>query len=307
MVGRRVLVVEDDGATRQAVRELLEDEGYDCVEAPDGEAALEELRERRPDLVLLDLGLPRMSGADVHRELRRDPRLRFVPVLFLSAMSDRGSKIAALEDGADDYIEKPYDGDELLARVGAAMRRTVGLRAVNPLSGLPGNTTIMDEIEARLRKREDFALLYVDVDRFKEFNDYYGFARGDRMIAMVAELLVQSASGSDRFVGHVGGDDFVMLVPVGDAEPAAERITRRFDELVRDLYDTTDRDRGWIETRDRRGVTRHFPFATLSIGIVTVPPDRFDGATAAARAAAEVKAVAKRKPGSAWAVDRRRS
>jgi diguanylate cyclase (GGDEF)-like protein len=300
-----VLVVEDDGATRSAVRALLEDDGYECVEAIDGETALDAMREGPPDLVLLDLGLPRMSGADVHRELRRDPRTRFLPVLFLTAMADRESKIAALEAGADDYIAKPYDAEELLARVGAAVRRTTGLRAVNPLSGLPGNTTITEEIEARLARRTDFALLYIDIDRFKEFNDYYGFARGDLMIAMVAELLVRSASGADRFVGHIGGDDFVALARTEDAEMLAERITARFDETASALYDAADRKRGSIEARDRRGVLRRFPLVTLSIGIVNVTPGRFDGATSAARAAAEVKAVAKRKSGSTWAVDRR--
>jgi PleD family two-component response regulator len=303
----RVLVVEDDGATRSAVRALLEDEGYECVEATDGETALDAMREGPPDLVLLDLGLPRMSGADVHRELRRDPRTRFLPVLFLTALIDREAKIAALEAGADDYIAKPYDADELLARVGAAVRRTTGLRAVNPLSGLPGNATITEEIEGRLARGAEFALLYVDIDRFKEFNDYYGFARGDLMIAMVAELLVRTVGGNERFIGHIGGDDFVALARTDEAEILAERITSRFDETAAALYDLEDGTRGSIETRDRRGVLRRFPLATLSIGIVNVQPGRFDGATAAARAAAEVKAVAKRMPGSTWAVDRRKS
>ncbi|HEV8534171.1 MAG TPA: response regulator [Candidatus Limnocylindria bacterium] len=302
----RVLVVEDDLETRAAVRALLEDEGYVCLEAIDGETALDSLRHDRPDVVLLDLGLPRMSGADVHRELRRDPRTRFVPVLFLTAQTDHQAKIALFDEGADDYIAKPYEADELLARVGAAVRRSSGLRAVNPLSGLPGNTTITEELEKRLARREHFALLYVDIDRFKEFNDHYGFARGDLMIAMLAELLVQTA-GAACFVGHVGGDDFVVLSQAGDTEAVAERVTRRFDETVPALYDADDRRRGSIEARDRRGALRRIPFATLSIGIVNVPPGRFDGATAAARAAAEVKEVAKRLPGSAWAVDRRKS
>jgi GGDEF domain-containing protein len=125
------------------------------------------------------------------------------------------------------------------------------------------------------------------------------------MIAMAAELLVRSASGADRFVGHIGGDDFVALARTEDAEVLAERITARFDETASALYDAADRKRGSIEARDRRGVLRRSPLVTLSIGIVNVTPGRFDGATSAARAAAEVKAVAKRKPGSTWAVDRR--
>jgi diguanylate cyclase (GGDEF)-like protein len=302
----RVLVVEDDEATRGALRALLDDAGYVCDEVADGALAVAAMRDARFDLVLLDLGLPGMSGADVHRQLRQDPRTRFLPIVFLTAHTDRQAKLAELEAGAEDFITKPYDAEELLARVGAAVRRWSGLRSVNPLSGLPGNQTITEELESRLARGEHFALLYVDIDRFKEFNDHYGFTRGDRVITLLAEILIQ-VGADQRFVGHIGGDDFVVLSRAEEAEAIAEKITRRFDDAIRALYDPEDRARGWIEARDRRGKQRHTPFATVSIGIVNVPPGRFDGATAAARAAAEVKEVAKRRPGSAWAVDRRKS
>jgi diguanylate cyclase (GGDEF)-like protein len=306
-MGARVLVVEDDEATRGALRALLDDAGYVCDEANDGESAVAAMGGSRFDLVLLDLGLPGMSGADVHRQLRRDPRTRFLPIVFLTAHSDRQVRLAELEAGAEDFITKPYDAEELLARVGAAVRRWSGMRAVNPLSGLPGNPTITEEIESHLARQEEFALLYVDIDRFKEFNDHYGFTRGDCVLTLLSEILVQVAATDQRFVGHIGGDDFVVLARIEEAEALAKGITRRFDDAIRALYDPGDRARGWIEARDRRGRLRQIPFATVSIGIVNVPPGRFAGATAAARAAAEVKEVAKRQPGSVWAVDRRMS
>ena len=305
----RVLVVEDDEATRGALRALLDDAGYVCDEVGDGERAVAVMRDARFDLVLLDLGLPGMSGAEVHRQLRQDPRTRFLPIVFLTAHSDRQTKLAELEAGAEDFIIKPYDADELLARVGAAVRRWSGMRNVNPLSGLPGNATITEELETRLARGEHFALLYVDIDRFKEFNDHYGFARGDLMISSVAQLLAEVSWGmeGERFLGHIGGDDFVVLAPSKEAETLAACITRRFDETAPSLYDEEDRRRGSLEARDRRGVLRRIPLASISIGIVNVSPGRFDGAIAAARAAAEVKEVAKRQPGSSWAVDRRKS
>jgi diguanylate cyclase (GGDEF)-like protein len=302
----RVLVVEDDEATRGALRALLDDAGYDCDEAADGERAVAAMHDALFDLVVLDLGLPGMSGADVHRHLRQDPRTRFLPIVFLTAHTDRQVRLAELEAGAEHFITKPYDAEELLARVGAAVRRWSGMRAVNPLSGLPGNPTITEEIESRLAGDDEFALLYVDIDRFKEFNDHYGFTRGDGVITMLSEILVHVADADQRFVGHIGGDDFVVLARSDEAEALAKEITRRFDEEIRGHYDTSDRVRGWIEAHDRRGRLRHTPFATVSIGIVNVPPGRFDGATAAARAAAEVKEVAKRHAGSTWAVDRRK-
>jgi diguanylate cyclase (GGDEF)-like protein len=302
----RVLVVEDDEATRGALRALLEDAGYVCDEVEDGEGAVAVMRDTRFDIVLLDLGLPGMSGAAVHRQLRQEPRTRFLPIVFLTAHTDREAKLAELEAGAEDFITKPYDAEELLARVGAAVRRSSGLRNINPLSGLPGNPTITEELESRLARAEHFALLYVDIDRFKEFNDHYGFTRGDRVITMLAEILIAAAGTDHRFLGHIGGDDFVLLARSDEAEVIAREVTARFDASICALYDPEDRARGWIEAHDRRGRLRHTPFATVSIGIVNIPPGRFDGATAAARAAAEVKEVAKRRPGSAWAVDRRK-
>jgi len=308
MPGGRILLVEDDDATRTAVCALLEDAGFVCEGVVSGEQALARVREDSFDLVLLDLVLPGISGADVQRELRRDSRTRFLPILFLTAQTDREAKVAQLSAGADDYLTKPYDADELIARVGAALRRASGLRALNPLSGLPGNTTITEEIDTRLEQQSAFALLYVDIDRFKEFNDHYGFARGDRLIARVAEMLASTTCGNDGrcFLGHIGGDDFIVLAPSSDGEGIAKRITRTFDALVPDLYDNTDRERGYLEVQTRRGGVEQIPFATVSIGIVNVTPGRFTGAVAAARAAAEVKEVAKRQTGSTWAIDRRR-
>jgi len=304
----RVLIVEDDPPTRAEVRALLEQAGYGCAATPDGEAALATLRNQDFDLVLLDMMLPGMSGADISRELRRHPQTRFLPIVFLSAVGER-ELVGQLEAGADDFITKPFDAGELLARVGAAMRRSSGLRALSPLSGLPGNITINEEIEKRLGQRTSFALLYADIDRFKAFNDHYGFARGDRLTAQLASLVVNATENGagERFVGHIGGDDFVVLAPTEEAEALAERITRGFDETVLSLYDAEDRARGYLQVRNRQGVLERTAIATLSIGIVNVTPGRFSGAIPAARAAGEMKAVAKRRPGSAWAVDRRAS
>src|SRR3989442_2337618 len=140
-----VLVVEDDEATRGALRALLGDAGYVCDEASDGERAVAAMRDARFDLVLLDLGLPGMSGADLHRQLRRDPRTRFLPIVFLTAHADRQVKLAELEAGAEDFIPKPYDADELLAPGGAAVPRRPWLRASHPLSRLPRNPTRTQE------------------------------------------------------------------------------------------------------------------------------------------------------------------
>jgi len=233
-VSGRVLVVEDDEANRGAVRALLEDAGYECCEAIDGEAALVSVRTAHPDLVLLDLELPGMSGAEVHRALRRDPRTRFLPTVFLSAHSGRDERLAELEAGADDYITKPYDADELLARVGAAVRRSSGLRAVNPLSGLPGNTTITEEIESSGRYQAVRPRIK-NLDRRTEADEIRRVsAAPDVMLGSVHAVtetgsLITASMGGSQLGPYVSGAGRVILVVgiqkiVSDLEEGLRRV-----------------------------------------------------------------------------------
>ena len=304
----RVLVADDDASTRALIDLALQEAGYDCVLAADGKAALEQARATRPDLVVLDVAMPFLSGDEVQRELRRDRRTRYIPVVFITAKRTTAEMTARFRNGADDFVTKPFDVDELVARIASALRRAAELRSLNPLSGLPGNLSIAHEIDARLADGSEVACLYVDVDHFKEFNDRHGFARGDRLIAHLAELLSQAVGeiSEDSFIGHVGGDDFVVLAPSDQAELLAREIITRFDATVPSLYDPEDRARGWVEAPDRRGRTRRVPFVSVSIGVVPLQPERFPGATEVARAAAEMKEVAKRRSGSGYAIDRRR-
>ena len=304
----RVLVADDDPSTRRLIDLALQEAGYDCVLAADGKAALEQARATRPDLVVLDVAMPFLSGDEVQRELRRDRRTRYIPVVFITAKRTTAELTARFRNGADDFVSKPFDIDELVARIASALRRAAELRSLNPLSGLPGNLTIAHEIDARLADGSEVACLYVDVDHFKGFNDRHGFERGDQVIAHLAELLSQAVGeiSEDTFIGHVGGDDFVVLAPRDQAEQLAREIIARFDATIPSLYDPEDRARGWVEAPDRRGRARRMPFVSVSIGVVPLQPERFPGATEVARAAAEMKEVAKRRPGSGYAIDRRR-
>jgi PleD family two-component response regulator len=307
-MNERVLVVDDDRAVRNAIVETLSDAGFDCVEASDGAYALEVAHRDSPDAVVLDILMPRLSGDDVHDALRRDPLTRYTPVIFVSAQREPREKVRRLRDGAD-YLTKPFDTDELTARVSAAIQRSKQLRSLNPLSGLPGNVAITTELTRRLADDPGWACVYCDIDQFKEFNDHYGFARGDEVIVSLARILVAAgdAVSTEPFVGHVGGDDFVMIIPDEVAERAAKDIIRRFDANAPSFYDGADRERGYIRRPDRRGIPRKFAFVSVSLGIVPIMRSRFADAVAVSRAAAEVKEIAKRRTGSGFAVDRRRA
>jgi len=303
-----VLVVDDDPDVARFVEVNLRSAGYEVSVASNGEEALERALELRPDLVLLDVMMPKLDGFEVAQRLRRDSRTSSSSIIMLTAKALSSDKVLGLSSGADDYIIKPFDPVELLARVKGTLRRAREMRALSPLTGLPGNIRIQDEIRRRVGEDHPFALLYADLDHFKAYNDFYGFVRGDRAIQAMAKLsseVVQEVGGAEGFVGHVGGDDFLMIVQPDLAEQLADKLCKRFDQQVPDLYDGIDLDRGGIEIKDRQGNVRTFPLLTLSIGIATTAQRRFSHFGEAVAVATEMKQFAKRTDGSSYAVDRR--
>jgi diguanylate cyclase (GGDEF)-like protein len=307
-MSKRVLVADDDDATRRLILEAVTDAGYECVPARDGVEALRLARASPPDAIVLDAVMPYASGDEVYHALRGELATRYVPVIFVSGQGTTQQKARRILEGADDYLTKPFDVDELVARITNAVRRSAELRALNPLSGLPGNLAISAALSEALA-RGGAACVYCDLDRFKDFNDHYGFARGDELIVLLGRLLISVAErlGPETFLGHVGGDDFVLLVRDAVAEETACTVVREFDALVPTVYDSRDRDRGFIVSADRQGVDHRVPFVSVSLGIVPVARERFRDTIAVSRAATEVKEIAKRRPGSSWAIDRRRA
>jgi diguanylate cyclase (GGDEF)-like protein len=307
-VAEMILVVDDDPDIARFVEVNLRSVGFDVTVATDGEEALQRAEEIRPDLVLLDVMMPRIDGFEVAQRLRRNTRTSNTCIIMLTAKAQSTDKVLGLTAGADDYIIKPFDPIELLARVKTTLRRARDNRNLSPLTGLPGNIRIEDEVQRRVEDSVPFALLNCDIDNFKAYNDHYGFLRGDRVIQTTARILqdaVEEFSRAEGFVGHVGGDDFVVVVAPGVAQDTAERIIQRFDVEIRTLYDAPDLDRGFIQVEDRQGNPQDFPVVTISLGIATTGTRKFSHYGEAIAVATEMKQVAKREPGSAYAVDRR--
>ncbi len=303
-----VLVVDDDPDVARFIEVNLRSAGYEVAVASNGEEALERALDGRPDLILLDVMMPKMDGFEVAQRLRRDPRTSSCSIIMLTAKALSSDKVLGLSSGADDYIIKPFDPVELLARVKGTLRRAREMRALSPLTGLPGNIRVQEEIRRQVAEDEPFAVLYCDLDYFKAYNDYYGFVRGDRAIQALARLLtevVHEAAGPRGFVGHVGGDDFIVIVEPEIAEDLAKKIVERFDEQSLALYDSIDRDRGGIEVPDRQGNKKLFPLLALSVGVATTLNRRFSHYGEAVSIATEMKQFAKRTPTSSYAVDRR--
>jgi len=307
MDGAKILVIEDDPDLRDQLRMTFEEEGLSVCAAGDGLAALEAARRERPDLVLLDLGLPMLSGEAVHERLRAHYRTRNIPIIVLSATADVARKVERLSAGADDYITKPFEVAELIGRVRAALTRTQSLRDLNPLTGLPGNAALTNEMNDRIAARRVFSLLHVDVDDFKSFNDRYGYATGDRALIALANVIdnVADRDGNGDFVGHIGGDDFMVLSDASDPELLAQEITQRFDLIAPSLHEPEDRERGWYVATDRVGTVKEIPLASISIGIARSLGGGDENAAQLSHLASEMKEVAKRARGSSWAIDRR--
>ncbi len=306
--GESLLVVDDDPFIARLLEIELRAAGYDVRVASDGSQALLTAQERCPDLVLADVMMPNMDGFELTRRLRQDPRTATVSIIMLTARGLSADKLEGFAIGADDYIVKPFDTPELLARIRGVLRRSRDMRAQSPLTGLPGNVRIEEEIDARVDQHRTFAILYADLDHFKAFNDHYGFMRGDQVIQFAADLIEEVArelTGGEAFVGHVGGDDFVVVVDPGQAAVVAQAIVERFDGAAPGLYDDDDRDRGYVEVTNRRGELQRFPMLTVSIGIATTDHRNFQHYAEAVAVATEMKQFTKGSSGSSWAMDRR--
>jgi diguanylate cyclase (GGDEF)-like protein len=301
-------VVDDDPDVSLFVEISLHEAGYEVALASDGEEALDRARLERPDLVVLDVMMPKFDGFEVAQRLRADPRTANASIIMLTGRATSADKVIGLTSGADDYIIKPFDPVELLARVKGILHRSKEMRALSPLTGLPGNQRIQEELAQLVKRGRPFALLYADLDNFKAFNDRYGFLRGDAAIQAAARIIADTAmevSGDEAFVGHIGGDDFVVIARPAVAERLSRAIADRFDLEAPSFYDQADRDRGAIEVVDRRGEVRRFPLLSISIGAATTDRRHFSHPGEAVTVATELKEYAKQIAGSSWAIDRR--
>jgi diguanylate cyclase (GGDEF)-like protein len=303
----RILIVDDDQDIARILRFRLERKGFDCVLAGNGLEALEMLDTHHPDLVLLDVMMPKMDGFTACREIRKRNAWARIPVIMLTAKGDTSDKVNGITQGADDYVVKPFEFEELLARIQMILRRTLENMSANPLTGLPGNHVISRQIEAAIAAGKPFAACYADLDHFKAFNDEYGFEAGDQVIKRLAEVLGQvlREHAQQWFLGHIGGDDFFYLCDLETYETCCGEVIRRFDAAIGAHYKPEHRERGYIESTNRQGEPVRFPLMTLSIGVVTNTQRTFADAMQVANLASEMKKYAKGHVGSVYRVDRR--
>jgi PleD family two-component response regulator len=266
----RILVVEDDPDISNMLKIYFSAQGYEVAVAGRGNEALERTRKQLPSVIVLDIMLPDIDGYEVCTRLRKTLRTSHVPIIFLTQKDERSDRIAGLELGADDYITKPFDIEELRLRVQGAIRRADTGNLTNPTTGLPSSKLIEEQLRGLMR-RKGWGLLYMGISNIEAFTDVYGFVAGDEVLRFTALLLgeVDDKLGSpDDFIGHVGGDDFLVITPEDKAPAMAEAAIKRFNQEIGAHYSFKDRERGLITVKSADGKEQQVPLMKLCVGVV---------------------------------------
>ena len=304
----KVLVIDDERNILDIIRFNLEVEGFEVTTSRDGAEAIQLVRDIKPDLILCDIMMPELDGLEVCRRLKADGRTNQIPVVMLSARTQAQDKVASIEVGADDFITKPFDFSDLVARITINLIRARQKRDVSPLTGLPGSISIEAETKRRIAKNLLFATLYIDMDNFKPFNDIYGFPTGDKAIRLLASIVdeaVKRAGNIDDFIGHGGGDDDVVNTTPEKARDVAETILSEFDRQITAFYREEDLKRGYSVFVDRLGRDNYIPIMTLSIGVASNQKRHITTHWEVGEIAKETLSYAKSIPGSTFFFDRR--
>jgi diguanylate cyclase (GGDEF)-like protein len=249
--------------------------------------------------------MPVQDGFTTAQRLRSDASTGMTPIIFLSAKGETADKVRAFRSGAEDYVVKPFDAVELVARVGKALARQARELGASPTTQLPGGEAIAAEVERRISDGDLRAVCaYLDLDNFKAFNDHFGLARADAVIRQTGDLMrqvVTQLGGPGDFAGHIAGDDFVLVLDGERADAVCRAFLQRFDRLIPLYYDREDRARGHIQAKDRYGVERQFPIMSVSIAAISL--EGMASFADVAAAAASLKATAKALPNSAYVRD----
>jgi PleD family two-component response regulator len=295
MGNARLLIVEDDNDISNMLQIYFTGQGFEVDVALRGSTALEKTRHNLPHLIILDIMLPDIDGFEVCRILRTNTRTSHVPVIFLTQKDERSDKLAGLELGADDYITKPFDIEELRLRVQRAISRAEQQSLTDPRSGLPAGRLIEEQLR-RIIRQQNWAYFDVKINYYEPFKETYGFVAGDdvmRFTAMLIGEVLDELGTANDFVGHAGGDSFVIVTASEVAQSVQENLKRRFTEEILSHYSFLDREQGFVRAVNKDGQVEQAPLMKLAIGVVSPSEYQF----ADIREITELAAEARRRNG----------
>lgn len=304
---QEIYIIDDDDSSIWIFRELFKNDPeykFISVKTEQIDIALKNI----PSLIVINEDAIDRDVVDLCKQIRKDEDNTITPVIVVSSKSGRDHRVKILQESIEYFIKKPVDEQYLYYTVKNLNRLLSSNRRVSPLTGLPGNVQIHAELKKRILRQEPFSVLYADLDNFKAYNDVYGFLKGDEIIEFTAETiinLVHSNELENTFVGHIGGDDFVAIVPGTSCEKLCQNILAYFDKHVERYFTEADLEKGYIEVANRKGIIEQFPLTSLSIGVVVADVGRFHNILEIGEVGAQVKHAAKSVMGSSYAIDRR--
>lgn len=303
-----IFIIDNTDNTMNCLKELFKDEPdyqFKSVKTDEINVALINI----PDMIIIDEDTIDVDIVQLCQGIRSNEDNSITPIIVLSSNWDKDHRVSVLKQSIEYFIVKPIEREYLYYTIKNVIRLLHTNRRVSPLTGLPGNVQIQTEMKRRLLNKEKFAILYLDLDNFKAYNDIYGFSNGDEVISFTAKVIVSNihkTNISDNFVGHIGGDDFIAIVAETDYDKLCQDIIAEFDENVVNFYNEEDVEKGYIEVANRRGIIEQFPLTSISIGVVEIDVGRFRNTLEIGEIGAQVKHQAKSIMGSTYVVNRRK-
>lgn len=305
---QKILAAEKDSQTLTLIETRLKARNYEVHVATHSDEALRLIQKTKFDLALISSSMERVDGVDLAQKIKNNLTGLGIPIILLADAGELRELILSRDRGFDDFLIKPFDAFSLQLRVTLNLTRAQERLQANPLTELPGNVAIEQNIQKRIEQNKFFSICYIDINNFKSFNDRYGFDRGDRVIQHVAQLIarcIEESGAKDGFLGHIGGDDFIAIMDTEHESAFAQLCLQEFDRIIPTHYDDADRKKRQVMVKNRNGVPTAFPLMSLCIAGVTNKYRPYRNMGEIAQDAAELKCYLKTQPGSHYLQDRR--
>ncbi len=270
---------------------------------------LQVLCQRYPiDAIVIGSQRDIIRDIELARNIKEHVFLSIIPVILYHPDPDDATVIAGFESGAEEFIRGAWIDRLVQVRVRKIVERSRRDLSVNPSTRLPGPSLIEHEVQKQLDRGAEFAVGYADLDNFKAYNDYYGYSFGDKVIRLTSRVLKDVVFDycPEGFLGHIAGDDFIFMVPADIIDPVCANIVKTFDQLIPFSYDVEDRERGYIDTNNRKGQMERFGLLTISIAVLVNTNGKFEHIGEMSKMLADLKKATKAREGSNYMVERRR-
>lgn len=306
---QEISIIDDEINLTDKLKKIFEAE-KDYIFTNISSSNLEQTGKDIPDLIIINEDGINTNVVDVCEYIRNYSENSITPIMVISSNIDKNHRLDILKKNVEYFIKSPMDDEYIYYTIRNIIRLMSSNRKVSPLTGLPGNLQIQVELKKKLLKKEEFAILYFDLDNFKEYNDTYGFLKGDEVIKFTAKTILKVMHHyklEDAFVGHIGGDDFVGIISDVDYEKLCQDIIAKFDNGIIEYFNEEDIERGYLEVANRKGIIEQFPMTAISIGVVNVTPGEYNNPLEIGEVGAQVKHLAKTQTGSAYAINRRKN